>query len=95
MKRLNIAKGIPFETKAYACIHVLEGTRPALYVTREDGDWAILCGGVHPEDPDYYPVVGLGHIVDADPTLREILDLTHNQEAERAVVGGPWTRVQL
>jgi hypothetical protein len=51
--KIPFEKGIPFETKAYACIHVFEGIRPALFVTREDGDWAILCGGMHPEDPDY------------------------------------------
>lgn len=92
MKRVKLPKGIARETKAYSCCHVVEGTRPVLYVTRADGDWCFLCGDVHPQDTYWFLVVGLGHEVDKDRTLLEILDLAPDEEAERQEVGGAWTR---
>ena len=79
------------EFAAYVCSHVFEHTRPVLLVARDDGDWQFLCGGAHA--PDELPrVVGLNHLIDADPSLRQALDLPIDWEAERAFVGGPWTR---
>lgn len=87
--------GLPYETKAYVCVHVFEKTLPVLYVTRPDGDWCALCGGDHPDDASAYRVVGLGHVVEGDETLSEVLDLAPNEEAERVSVGTPWTRAQF
>ena len=95
MKRVRLPRGLAYETKSYSCRHVVEGTRPVLYVTRADGDWCFLCGDEHPQDPYWYLVVGLGHEVAKDPTLTEVLDLLPEQEAERERVGGPWTRSTL
>jgi hypothetical protein len=92
VKRLRLPKGIVYETKAYSCRYVVEGTRPVLYVTRADGDWCFLCGEEHPQDAYWFLVVGLGHEVDKDRTLLEILDLAPEEEAEREEVGGVWTR---
>jgi uncharacterized protein YegJ (DUF2314 family) len=83
---------VPFDTKSYVCIHVFDRTRPVLYVTREDGDWCALCGDSHPDDASAYRVVHLGHVLEQDPTLTELLDLSPNEEAERDEVGGPWVR---
>ena len=80
------------DQKIYICGHVFDKTRPVLYVTRPDGDWCFLCGEGHPDGPGVLSVVGLGHIVDDDPTLVEILDLEANEEAERAKVGAIWRR---
>jgi len=66
--------------------------RPILYVTRADGDWCFLCGSDDPTDPSVYRVAGIGHVLDLDPTVAEVLDLVVDEEADRAVVGGPWTR---
>lgn len=92
MSTSDIAPGLPFETKSYVCIHVFDGSKSVLYVTRPDGDWCALCGDDHPDDASYYRVVGLGHVVQQDPTVAEVLDLAANEEAEREVVGGPWVR---
>lgn len=63
-----------------------------LYVTRPDGDWCALCGGDHPDDASSFRVVGIGHVIDYDPSVAEVLDLHPNQEAEREAVGEPWLR---
>lgn len=52
----------------------------------------MLCGGDHPDDGSEYRVVGLGHVVDHDPTLLEVLDLNPGEEAERSGVGASWVR---
>lgn len=87
----GVRDGAP-ETKSYVCIHVFDGTKPVLYMTRPEGDWCALCGDDHPDDASSYRVVGLGHVIEQDPTVAAVLDLGANEEAERDVVGGPWVR---
>jgi hypothetical protein len=84
-----------FLQKAYVCVHVFDGSSPVLLVSRPDGDWCLLCGGVHGDDASEYRVVGIGHMVEQDPSLREILDLEREQEAERARPGEPWLRTAI
>lgn len=79
-------------TKAYVCVHVFERSRPVLYVTRPDGDWCMLCGEIQPDNSDEYRVVGLGHLIDMDSSLTEVMDLLAQEEAERSQVGGSWER---
>jgi hypothetical protein len=82
------------EVAAYICAHVFDGSRPVLLVSREEDDWQLLCGGEH--GPTELPhVVGLNHLLDRDPSLREILSLESNWEAERLAVGTPWRLKQL
>lgn len=81
--------------KAYACIHVFGGERPALYVTRADGDWSVLCGEPHPDEPGYYRVVGIGHLVERDARLAEVLDLAPEEEAERTDAESLWVRSRV
>lgn len=78
--------------KSYVCIHVFKAERAVLLVSRPDGDWCFLCGEGHPDDPGEYRVVGIGHVIDGDPTLREVLDLQVDEEAERSEVGQVWVR---
>lgn len=80
------------EIKAYVCLHVFDGVKPVLYVTRPEGDWCALCGDEHPEDASEYRVVGLNHVLEQDPTIAEVLDLQPNEEAERGSVGAAWVR---
>lgn len=79
--------------KAYACVHVLDGHRPVLLVSRADDDWVYLCGGEHDSFPDdeWLLVVGMGHVLAADPSLIELRTLPPEVQAERACVGAPWT----
>jgi hypothetical protein len=88
----DLRAGLPFETKAYVCIEVFDRSRPVLYVTRPDGSWCALCGDDHPDDASDYRVVGLGHVVQHDRTLQEVLDLDPGEEAERSSIGSPWVR---
>jgi hypothetical protein len=60
-----------------------------LLVVKSDGDWQFLCGDIHDEIP---VVVGINHLLDRDPTLREIMDLPDNWEAERESPQSPWQR---
>jgi hypothetical protein len=82
----------PYEQKSYVCVHVFEGSRPVLYVTRPGGDWCLLCGDDHPDEGAAYRVVGLGHVIGGDASLREVMDLEPNEEAERAAAGAVWER---
>jgi hypothetical protein len=82
--------GIDPHLRAFVCIEVFNHESPVLLVARDDdGDWQLLCGEEH-EGEDYVRVVGIGHPVDDDPSLVEVLNLAVNEEAERSVVGGPW-----
>ncbi len=79
------------ESAAYICEHIFEGTHPVLLVAHDDGDWQFLCGGHH--EPGELPrVVGLDHILDADPSINDVLDLPVNWEAERDSPDGEWVR---
>ena len=81
--------------KAYVCTHVLSGERPVLHVTRPEGDWCALCGDEHPDSPDAYRVVGLGHVLAQDPTISEVADLQSGEQAERGSVEQAWTRSRI
>ena len=89
------ARGIPANLKCYVCIEVFAEGHPALYVTRPDGDWCFLCGGDHPDDASAYRVVGIGHVISADATLNEVLDLDSDEEAERSSAGADWCRSEI
>ena len=88
----DLQPGLPYETKSYVCVEVFDGSKPVLYVTRPDGSWCLLCGGDHPDDASEYRVVGLGHLVENDLSLHDVLDLEPDQEAERLSLGSPWAR---
>lgn len=91
----DLRSGPPFETKAYVCVDVFDHSKPVLYVTRPDGSWCALCGDDHPDDASEYRVVGLGHLVQHDPTLHDVLDLGPAEEAERVGTDAPWIRSSL
>jgi hypothetical protein len=79
------------EPLAYVCSHVFSRTTPILLVIHADGDWQFLCGGSH--DHDERPrVVGMNHLVDDDVTLKAVLDLPVDWEAERGSAIEPWAR---
>jgi hypothetical protein len=79
------------ELAAFICGHVFSESRPVLLVVRDAGDWQLLCGGDH-EVGDRPHVVGLNHLLDRDPSLRDLLDLPIDWEAERVEEGSPWVR---
>ena len=82
------------EFAAYVCEHIFEGTHPVLLVAHEGGDWQFLCGGSH--GPEAIPrVVGINHILEADHSIRDVLSLPIDWEAERKSVGAEWVRTKV
>jgi hypothetical protein len=77
---------------SFCCTHVRDGMRPVLLVSRPDGDWCFFCGGIDHIGLSSYCTVGMSHLVEDDPSLREVLDLCHWEEAERVAPGGAWLR---
>ena len=82
------------ELAAFVCSHVFRDTHPVLLVARENGDWMYLCGQAHDAQEKCH-VIGAEHLVERDPTLKEIQDLPDNSEAERLSVGANWARRPL
>jgi hypothetical protein len=78
------------EDPAFICSHIFDNTRPVLLVMNTDGDWQFLCGGIH--EGETPRVVGINHLLDRDPSLRSVLDLPNNWEAERESLWSPWQR---
>ncbi|QGZ39314.1 hypothetical protein IP92_02438 [Pseudoduganella flava] len=74
---------------AFVCPHVFHAERPILLVVHEGGDWQFLCGGTDHSDGR---LVGIGHLIERDATLREVEDLAEGEQAERERVGAPWLR---
>ena len=77
------------ELQGFVCSHVFADVRPVLLVARDAGDWMFMCGDTHPEDEDYH-LIGVNHLTQRDPSLREILDLSDGSAAERKGQGERW-----
>lgn len=89
----RVGRAMRTEVAAYVCSYVFNNTRPVLLVSRTGGDWQCLCGGGH-DDGEVPKVVGLNHLLERDPTLRELEDLPEEWQAERASVKDPWIRAR-
>ncbi|MCL2849229.1 MAG: hypothetical protein FWE61_04165 [Micrococcales bacterium] len=78
-------------TASFTCVHVVHDGAPVLLVAHDedDGAWQFLCGGQNTLDDAV--VVGMCHLVQADPTLNELHEMAQGWMAERDEVGGPWT----
>ena len=74
---------------------VREGA-PILLVTHDEDDhgWQFLDGSEQP-DPADAMMVCFSHVVDKDPTLREVADLPPGWRAWRQSVGDEWVREEL
>lgn len=57
-------------------------------------DWSIHCGADRHATDDIR-IVHLAHLVRSAPSLREISNLRHNEEAIRADPDSAWTRGRL
>jgi hypothetical protein len=80
-------------TRAFVCSHIFDATHPVLLVVRSAEDWSLLCGDAHDwDEPNALRLVGIGHILERDASLHQLLDLGVGYEAERAAVGGEWIR---
>jgi hypothetical protein len=82
----------PPNHKAYVCICVFREEKGVLLVSRPDGDWCFLCGGEHADEASAFRVLGIGHLLNTDNTLHQVLDLQPDEEAERSAPEAPWVR---
>lgn len=90
----TFGEGLAHDGQVGLCCHLYEGARPVLLVVRDHQDWwRLLCGESHADDD--LRAGSLGQFVDLDPSLVSVLDLGRGQEAKRAGVDGPWTRLDL
>jgi hypothetical protein len=80
--------------KSYICSHVFQDERPILLIVHEDGDWVFMCGKSDHGDNDIH-IVGVGHLVDRDPSINECANLANDCEAERETVASPWIRTRI
>jgi hypothetical protein len=82
---------------SFVCDHVSKNERPILLVAHEDGDWQFLCGVGDDdfESPDSLHVVGVGHLIDRDPSINLCADLPNGYEAERSEINEPWVRTKI
>jgi len=77
-------------------VHVLSAARPVLYACREAGDMIFACGADdHGQSTDYWKVVHRGHLLALDTSRAAITDLADSEQAERVVLGEPWTRGRI
>lgn len=82
-----------YHQKAYVCIDVFENKKPVTLVYRSDGDWCFTSSdNNYGNDPDKYRVVGVGHLIDRDPSLAFLENLPNNCEAERKSPKHRWVR---
>jgi hypothetical protein len=58
-------------------------------VHNSNGDWQFLCGEVH-ADGEMPDVVGVGHLLDRDPSLEKLRDLPLGWSAERQDTISDW-----
>jgi hypothetical protein len=82
----------PPNTAVFTTVHVLERRSPITIVTHDadDGGWQFLCGTTN-ADADAR-VVGLGRVLDLDPTVAELADLPFGWRAWRGKPKEPWQR---
>jgi hypothetical protein len=78
----------------YCCPHVYEATSPVLVVIRDpDGYWQFLCGS--PEDTGDCHLVGVGHLLERDPSLENMAELSFSAGAERSSQDKEWVHFIL
>lgn len=88
MKRFRRDYGV------YCCSHVFSDQRPVLLVIRDpDGDWQFLCG--NSEENEDCHLVGIGHLLDRDPSLGQMAELMVSSGAERKDISASWEMFSL
>lgn len=80
----------PRNLAVFVCEHVGRHGSPILQVAHDaEGDWQFLCGSDHSDD-DKPMLVGLGHMVDQDPSVNEVAEMGCHHTASRSSVGAAW-----
>jgi hypothetical protein len=82
----------PKNCATFTTRQVIEGREPIVFVSHdaEDHSWQFIgTSGAAMADA---MIVGMGEVVNRDPTLVELAGLPPGWQATRTYVGGPWTR---
>jgi hypothetical protein len=84
----------------FSCVHLAEGATVALVIRARDDkrgeDWQVLCDEQHADlAPGAIRVVHLSHLVRAAPSLRQLSDLSLDEQAFRKHPWDPWERSSL
>ena len=78
----------------YVCPHVFDRSRPVLESIRDlDGSWQFLCGierCIEEGEPHY---IGVGHLIEIDPSIDELTALNPGMYADRTDKGSAWSFV--
>jgi hypothetical protein len=87
----------PADLGVIACKHVAAGLRATALVTRyNDGDWSFSSGQTdHAEETEEngdVVVVHIHHVLDCDPSIKQVADLPKGWSAEREGPGKLWRR---
>jgi len=77
---------------AITTVGVLENRLPILVVQHyaDDHSWAFLCGTM--DETKDGRVIGMGEVLEMDPSLRSIASLPPGWIARRATVGEDWEK---
>ena len=89
---MPLASPMNLHWRVFVCRQVVAREKPVLLVSRADGDWCFLCGGQHEQSTTDFISVGVGHMLEQDGSLVELLDLKSGWEAERKDRNSPWIR---
>lgn len=73
---------------------ILDGSRPVLYIAHDEDDhgWQFL--DAVSEELDDLAIVGLGHVLDLDPTLAVLAHLQPGYHATRSSPNSEWVIVK-
>lgn len=82
---------------AIVCEHVASGNFPILYATRteplepEDSGWQFLCHSGLDEDDGKAQVWSIGHVIESDPNLMELIERPIGTILTRKDTNSVWT----
>jgi hypothetical protein len=82
----------PRNCATFTTRQVLKRAEPILLVSHDADDHGWQFIGSSPVVTADVQIVGLGQIVDLDPTVREVADLPPGWQSLREKVGGGWSR---
>jgi hypothetical protein len=75
----------------FLCPHVFRKEKSILEVIRDpDGHWQFFCGGIHDFENEGPHVVGIGHLIEEDPSIQDLAIMEKGTYAERNAVGEKW-----
>lgn len=79
----------------YTCDHVFREGKPVLLVIRDpDGYWQFLCGDESDIEGDCH-LVGVGHLLERDDSLKVMTELEVGCGAERKSIHESWSFFEL